>query len=84
MHALFYVNSFAELIVFVTYFIEFRGEPSGVDLDFCEACGGLFFDEDELKKTLPITYLPEKTLLIKTGNKLLELDFIASDRKSVV
>ena len=32
---------------------------SGVEIDACETCGGIFFDEDEIKAILPNVHKPQ-------------------------
>lgn len=38
-------------------------DSSGVEIDACEKCGGIYFDENEIKAVLPHTHTPINSIL---------------------
>lgn len=38
-------------------------DSAGVEIDACETCGGIYFDEDEIKSMLPQTHEPLNSIV---------------------
>ncbi len=38
-------------------------DTSGVEIDACAKCGGIYFDENEIKSVLPQTHVPLNSIL---------------------